>query len=185
MFGILDTLHHAATGLDGIPALFLRVGAPFFAAPIAAMMNLSISSSVVPTQWKRASALPVVKVHPPNSASDYRPISINSVLSRILERIVVHEYIYLSFQQLQSGLSFTDQFAFQPTGSTTCALIHLFHTISTLLESNPYVIVIAHDISKAFDTVGHSAVLDKFSSLHIPDHIYNWIVILSRPLSLY
>jgi Reverse transcriptase (RNA-dependent DNA polymerase) len=124
---------------------------------------------------EKASILPVAKVHPPSSASDYRPVSITPVLSRVLERIVFHEYIYPSLQQPQSGLSFTDQFAFQPTGSTTCALIHIFHTISTLFESNPYVIVIALDFSKAFDTVRHSAVLDKFSSLHNPDFIYNWI----------
>lgn len=175
VFQILDTLHHTATGIDGIPSWFLRIGAPFFAAPVADMMNLSLSSSVVPTQWKKASILPIAKVHPPSTLSDYRPISITPVLSRMLERIVVKDYIYPSFQSPPSGLSFTDQFAFQPTGSTTCALIQLFHIISTLLESNQYVIVFALDFSKAFDSVRHSAVLDKFSKLLIPDNIYNWI----------
>ncbi len=66
-----------------------------------------------------------------------------SVLSRILECIVFHDNIYPSLQCPPPGLSFSDQFAFQSTASTTCALIHLFHTISTLLESNPYVIVFA------------------------------------------
>jgi hypothetical protein len=175
IFKILDTLHHTATGLDGIPAWFLRVGAPFFAAPIAALMNLSVSSSVVPTQWKQSSILPFVKIHPPTKPSDYRPISITPVLSRILERIVVRDFIYPSLQLPPPGLTFSDQFAFQPTGSTTCALIQLFHTISTLLESNPYVTVFALDFSKAFDSVRHGAVLDKFSKLQIPDYIYNWI----------
>ena len=40
-------------------------------------------------------------------------------------------------------------------------LIQLFHTISTLLESNPYVIVIVLDFFKAFDFVRHNAVLGK------------------------
>ena len=97
MFDILDTLSPTATGLDGIPAWFLRIGAPFFAAPVAALMNLSLSSSIVPTQWKSASILPIAKTSPPTSPSDYRPISITPVLSRILERIVVHDYIYPSF----------------------------------------------------------------------------------------
>jgi Reverse transcriptase (RNA-dependent DNA polymerase) len=73
------------------------------------------------------------------------------------------------------GLSFSDQFVFQPAGSTTCALIQLFHTISALLESNPNVIVIALDFSKASDSVRHSAVLGKFSRLNIPDNVYNLI----------
>ena len=38
-----------------------------------------------------------------------------------------------------------------------------------------YVVVYALDFSKAFDSVRHSAVLDKFSLLSIPDHVYNWI----------
>jgi hypothetical protein len=58
VFEVLDRLHPTATGLDNIPAWFLRIGAPFFAAPLADMMNLSLSSSVVPTQWKTASIFP-------------------------------------------------------------------------------------------------------------------------------
>jgi hypothetical protein len=53
-------------------------------------------------------------------------------------------------------------------------LIHLFHTISTLLESNPYVIIFALDFSKAFFySILHNAVMDKVYKLFIPDNIYN------------
>ena len=54
IFKLLDTLPLTATGLDNIPAWFLRIGAPFFAGPICNMMNLSLSSSIVPRQWKSA-----------------------------------------------------------------------------------------------------------------------------------
>jgi hypothetical protein len=175
MFEALDTLRPTATGLDDIPAWFLKIGAPFLAAPLADMMNLSLSSSVVPRQWKLASILPIPKSAAPSAPSDYRPISITPVLSRILERIVVTDYIYPSLQSPPPGLSFSDQFAFQPTASTTAALIHLLQTITTLLETNPYVIVYAIDFSKAFDSVRHSAVLEKYSRLKIPDHVYNWV----------
>ena len=175
MFNILDTLRHTASGLDSIPAWFLRIGAPFFAAPIASMMNLPLSSSVVPGQWKSASILPVAKVSVPLSPSDYRPISITPVLSRVLERIVVTDFIYPSLRFPPPFLSFADQFAFQPTGSTTAALIHLLHTVTNLLDTNPYVIVYALDFSKAFDSVRHSALLAKYAMLQIPDNIYNWV----------
>jgi len=174
MFDILDKLRPTAMGLDNIPAWFLRIGAPFLTAPIADLMNMSLSSSVVPKQWKAASILPVPKISAPSTLSDYRPISITPVLSRILERIVVTDFIYPSLQFPPPGLSFSDQFAFQPTASTTAALIHLLHIITNLLETNPYVIVYALDFSKAFDSVRHSEVLDKYSRLKIPDNIYNW-----------
>ena len=156
IFKLLDTLPLTATGLDNIPAWFLRIGAPFFAGPICNMMNLSLSSSIVPRQWKSASILPIPKTPTPLSPSDYRPISITPVLSRLLERIFVTDYIYPSFQSPPPNLNFSNQFAFQPTASTTVALIHLFHTITALLDTNQFVIVYALDFSKAFDSVRHS-----------------------------
>jgi hypothetical protein len=47
---VLDTLRPTATSLDNIPARFLQNGAPFFTAPLADLINLSISSSVLPQQ---------------------------------------------------------------------------------------------------------------------------------------
>ena len=64
---------------------------------------------------------------------------------------------------------------FQPTASTTAALIYLLHTVTSFLETNPYVVVLAIDFSKAFDSVRHSVVLDKYSRLNITDNIYNWV----------
>src|SRR5664279_696442 len=139
------------------------------------MMNLTLSTSTVPSQWKSAYILPAPKIPVPLSPSDYRPISITPILSRTMERIVVKEFIYPSLQLPPSSLSFSDQFAFQPSASTTAALIHLLHTVTNQLQHNSYVVVYALDFSKAFDSVRHSAVLEKFSRLSIPDHVYNWI----------
>ena len=72
-------------------------------------------------------------------------------------------------------LQFDDQFAFRPTGSTTAAIISLLNTIINLLSSEPYVVVISLDFSKAFDTVRHSSLLQKLAQLDLPDHIYNWL----------
>ena len=55
------------------------------------------------------------------------------------------------------------------------ALIKLFHDVTTLLETNPYVIVYAIDFSKVFDTVRHSELLGKYSSMELPDCVYNWL----------
>ena len=76
----------------------------------------------------------------------------------------------------QAALYFSDQFAFCPTGSTTAALITLLQTISDMLATNPYVVVIALDLSKAFDTVRQANLLRKIALLNIPDQVYNWLV---------
>jgi hypothetical protein len=169
MFNVFDKLRPTATGLDNLPSWFLQVGAPLFAVPVANLMNLSLDKLVVPMQWKRASILPILKVNTPSSLSDFRPISITPVLSRVLERIVTREHIYPALKHAPPSLDFSDQFAFQPT---TAALISILHTITSMLETNQYVIVYAIDFSKAFDSVRHSTLKKKFALLCLSDNIY-------------
>ena len=108
--------------------------------------------------------------------TDFRPISVTPILSRLMERQVVRQFIYPAFLNPPQNLTFADQFGFRPTGSTTAALVYLLHNITDLLSTNPFVIVIALDSSKAFDTVRHSSLLQKISHLPIQDHVYNWFV---------
>jgi len=92
-----------------------------------------------------------------------------------MERLVVRQYLYPALLSPPHTLQFYDQFAFRPTGSTTAAIIFLLHTITNLLSTNPYVIVISLDFSKAFDTVRYSTLLNKLAQLDLPDHVYNWL----------
>ena len=176
VFKILDTLRPTATGLDGMPAWFLRLAAPVFCGPVADLINLTLMTSTVPAQWKQAYIRPVPKTPTPQQLTDYRPISITPVLTRLTERVVVRHYIYPALSSPPPALQFDDQFAFRPTGSTTAAIVHLLHCVINLLETEPYVVVISLDFSKAFDTVWHSTLLHKLAQLHIPDQIYNWLV---------
>ena len=147
VFKILDQLKPTATGLDGLPAWFLRLGAPAFCEPIARLFNLSISTSTVPNQWKRSSIKPISKVSAPKQHADFRPISITPALTRVIERTVVQSFIYPSFVSSSPSLLFNDQFAFRPTGSPTAAIITLLSTVTNMLLTNPYVIVISLDFS--------------------------------------
>ena len=66
-------LHPTATGLDGLPAWFLRLGAPAFSRPIASLFNLSLATSTVPQQWKQASIRPIPKVTTPKHTQTSDP----------------------------------------------------------------------------------------------------------------
>ena len=79
MFMILDKLRATATGLDKLPAWFLRLNAPVFCKPLTRLFNLSIATATVPRQWKQASICPVPKIAIPSCHSDFRPISITSL----------------------------------------------------------------------------------------------------------
>jgi hypothetical protein len=81
--------------------------------------------------------------------------------------------MYPTFLKPPHNLSFSDQYAFSPTGSTTAAIICLLQTVTSLLQSNPYVEVISLDFSKAFDTVRHATLLTKVAELDLPVSVYN------------
>ena len=85
VFHLLDHLRPTAAGLDNIPAWFLRLGAPVFAAPIANLFNRSIVSGVVPQQRKAAVITPIPKVSQLLQPGDFRPISLTPIMSRVLE----------------------------------------------------------------------------------------------------
>jgi len=178
VFWLLDRLRPTATGVDEIPAWFLRLGAPVFAAPLAQLLNQSIIEGLVPHQWKTAVITPVLKVTKPLQPTDFRPISVTPVLSRSLERFIVRSNIYPTFQHPPPGLIFDDQYAFRPSGSTTAALIALFHTVINMLSSNQFVhfSLFSFDFTKAFDTVRRATLMSKMAQLQIPDNIYNWIM---------
>ena len=52
----------------------------------------------------------------------------------------------------------------------------MLDVVTNKLVSNKYVRIIALDLSKAFDTVRHSTLLEKFAMLPIPDLVYNWLI---------
>jgi len=175
-FRLLDRLKPTATGPDNMPAWFLKLSAPIIAEPIATIYNKSLNEGRVPTQWKMSKVKPIPKTSNPHTVTDYRPISITPILSRLIEKEIVKRTIYPSFQQPPPNLNFDDQYAFKPTGSTTSCIIKLLSTITNLLRDNTYVRVVALDFSKAFDSVKHSELAQKLAALDIPTNIYNWLI---------
>ena len=176
VFKMLDKLKTSSSGLDDIPSWFFRLAAPSWLLLLHILYNLSLNSSKVPTQWKSSVITPVEKVKNPKTAAEYRPISVTSILSRLLEKFVVNKYLYPALINPPVELTFSDQFAFRPTGSITAALIVVIEKITELLRSGTYVVLISLDFSRAFDMVRHGPLFNKLFRLDIEDVIYNWLI---------
>ena len=66
-------------------------------------------------------------------------------------------------------LDFSNQFAFRPSGSCTAALIAILGDISELLRTSEFVVLIALNFSRAFDSIRHEELFDIFSKLGFQD----------------
>ena len=77
-----------ATGLDEISARLLKSSADIIAESITSIINQSIDSKVFPVSWKRARVTPIFKSGSAHDVSNYRPISILPVMSKIMEKHV-------------------------------------------------------------------------------------------------
>ena len=110
-----------ATGLDGISPRFLKDGASVIAPTVTFLVNLSLSTGIVPCDWKMARVVPLYKSGGHASMDNYRPISILPVMSKIMEKAVnVQLQRYLQRFDLLSPF----QAGFRQHHSTESALFH-------------------------------------------------------------
>ena len=160
-----------AVGLDSIPARLLIDSADIIAGPLTVIINKSLTSACVPQDWKAARVLPIFKKGKADDMDNYRPISILPVLSKILER-AVHQQLY-RYLQRYSILS-PYQCGFRKSYSTEFAALSLADTIRRNIDQGRLTGAVFIDLRKAFDTVDHTLLLNKLSSVGILDGELDW-----------
>ena len=109
---------------------------------------------------KIAKVIPIFKKGDASKNSNYRPISLLSIFSKIFEKLM-HQRLY-NFLEVHEIL-FQMQFGFRNGHSTDHALISLSERIKYTLDSNRVGCGIFIDLQKAFDTVNHTILLQKLS----------------------
>ena len=80
---INDSKDSLSQGPDGIPARVYKVAGDILAHPLSMIFNVSMSSGEVPRDWKEALIKPIFKKGSRAKASNYRPISLTCVASRL------------------------------------------------------------------------------------------------------
>ena len=109
------------------------------------LFNCSIACGHPPTSWKTSFVVPIPKIPRASSTSDYRPISLLSTLSKVLER-----HFHFSISELLSihyPLA-NCQWGFQPKKSTVSALLHTTHEWLTHLESGSEIGAVFFDFKR-------------------------------------
>ena len=163
-----------AAGPDGIPAIVLKQCAHVLATPLSKLLNLSLKNDYFPDSWKEARVQSAFKKGDHSSPSNYRPISLLPIVSKVFETLVNKSIMhYLESNQLLCDA----QYGFRSKRSTADLLSLASDLWSRSLDEWGESRVV--DISKAFDRVWHKGLLHKLPAYSICGSALQWILSIS------
>ena len=155
----------------GISVNFLKSISDQLQIPLQHIINLSLETSIVPSQMKIAKVIPLFKNGDPLSMDNYRPISLLSSFSKILEKIVANRLCsYLERYNLLSS----SQFGFRTGHSTIHPMIHFTNHVAKALNDKEHTIAIFCDLRKAFDSCNHQILLSKLARIGVRGAPLEW-----------
>ena len=143
-----------STGPDNISPKLLKLAGDAIVPSLFSLFRLSLNTSRVFTSWKTARLTPVYKKDDETDCCNYRPISLLSVPSKILESVVndtIVRHVYKA-----NDLVTDKQWAYRPGFSTELLLTHLTETWRKAVDEGLVVAVAFIDFKKAFDSVSHT-----------------------------
>ena len=146
-----------STGFDNIDSYIVKQIAPQIVNQLYNIFHKYFLTCIVPSKLKIANVIPLYKTRDPALFSNYRPISLLKFFSKILERLMYNRlYNLLTEHNILS----MNQFGFMKNCSTFLTLMDLVDSISKNIDEGNYSIGIFLDLSKAFDTIYHTILLD-------------------------
>ena len=135
------------------------------------MFNQSISTGIVPTEWKLARVTPIFKKGARQDVNNYRPISIIPAVAKIFERIIYNQlYGYLNVNDLLANC----QSGFRSIHSTLTSLLEATNSWSVNIDNGFINGVVFIDLKKAFDTIDHKILLRKLACYGVDQKSLRW-----------
>jgi hypothetical protein len=155
----------------GVSSKMIKFIGAEIAKPLAHIFNLSLESGVFPSILKQCRVIPIFKSGNRLDCDNYRPISLLSSISKLLEKIVSEKLLY---HLLENDLLYTHQYGFLPKKSAEHNLMHILNYVSAALNDGNYCLGVFLDLKKAFDVCSHSILLKKLSKMGINGTTLDW-----------
>jgi hypothetical protein len=159
-------------GLDSVHPIVLKQCALSLAFPLSLLFKKSFSSSQLPSSWKRANITALFKKGSRLDVSNYRPVSLTSIVCKIMESIIKE---HLMKHLLQNDLISIHQHGFMSQKSCTTNLLESMDFITGNNSRGIPVDVLYTDFAKAFDKVSHLYLIHKLRSYGIGNKIISWL----------
>ena len=168
---LLDLDNHGGMDPDGIFPLFLTKNAHVLAPKIATILRNFVRAGSFSSFWRKGNITPMSKgVSSSSDPSEYRPISITPILSKVFERLLSKRISRF----VESNHQLPDlQFGFRKGRGTCDALLTISSNLQRALDYGHEARVVGLDFSAAFDRVNHLALIYKLKLLGIGGSILN------------
>ena len=140
--------------------------------PLCMIFNSSFVTGVVPDGWRIAIITALFKKGDKKSASNYRPVSLTSILCKLMEKLI-RKRIVEHMDKL--GLFSNRQFGFMGGRSTSLQLLTVLEKLTKVIDDGGIVHAVYMDFMKAFDKVPHNRLLHKVRHYGISDRTCSWI----------
>ena len=173
---------NSATGDDKIAYEFFQHMPPIALVKLLELYNTVWKRGKVPQKWKHAVILPILKMgKDPQKAISYRPISLTSTVSKLMERLVTDRLMwYLEKHNMLNS----SQSGFRKGHNTTDHIIRLQDEINKHINNKSHVLAVFIDFEKAFDMVWRTGLLIKLKRFGINGHMFNWIADFTNERSI-
>ena len=173
---IAEILKHmknsSSPGPDEISQRILKEVADEISLPLSILYNKSIKSGQLPGDWKSANVVPVFKNGSKGEPINYRPISLTSVVVKVMERIIKERMMkHLNTNNLLRP----SQHGFMPKKSTTTNLVTYMNYVTKQIDDGLPVDVLYIDFAKAFDKVPHKRLIQKLNRYQFSQELMTWI----------
>ena len=163
-----------SAGIDKISTNLLKFMTPTIITPLTQVLNLSFKSGYIPSYLKTAVVKPIFKKGKMDQFTNYRPISLLSSFSKLLEKIAAIQIMkYLN----KFKLLYQHQYGFRSGHNTTQPVIQFLDKIFKALnnpEKNELSLAIFIDLTKAFDTCDTEILLRKLQHYGFRGVAQNW-----------
>ena len=163
---------NAAPGPDKLCPRLLKGVSEHICTPLATIFKKSLDEGVVPADWRSANVTPIFKKGSKASVGNYRPVSLTSVLCKVMEGLLKD---VLMKHLLQNNILNASQHGFMQKKSCLTNLVEYLDVLTKLVDEGHSVDVVYLDFSKAFDKVPHARLLAKLTACGVGGKLLAWI----------
>lgn len=174
--GVLKKLQNLRTdkspGPDNVHPSVLKNLASILKKPLQIIFQNSLDSKTLPAIWKQGSISPLFKKGNRKLPCNYRPISLTSIVCKILESIIADE---ISKHLTTNLLRDDNQHGFTVRKSTESNLLEALNIWTDALSHDIPIDIIYLDYEKAFDKVPHQRLVKQLDAYGITSDVLGWI----------